>query len=356
MISSGDVFSDRYKVVKHVAQGGMQTVFEARDAILQTTVALKTPLPGQADRRFKDSARISAKINHHNVAKTLDYFEQDNVVYLIEEFVHGETLDKKLDRLGLLDPNMGAWVLYQLAKGISASHHAGVIHRDLKPSNVIVSDGIRFNLLKITDFGVATLTQEVFDEALEEGDITLSKSGTVKGAIPYMAPEMMFRRPGEPSDMPIDIWSLGAMMFKLLTGEFPFGVFLEAAVNVKSNNRKPWPAFMTKNAQFAPLAQELQEIVNSCLQQDPNARPTADSLVQQCENLCYLVAPRKQGKVYKLFQNGYSAFATAEKSDDVFLSMKSVYGKKKPKVGSIICFSDFVGHPRNRAHPVLVIG
>ncbi len=224
----------------------------------------------------------------------------------------------------------------------------------MKPSNVIASSGIHFDELKITDFGVATLTQGVFDDALEQGDFTLSKSGTVKGAIPFMAPEMMFRKSGEPSEMPVDIWSLGAMMFKLLTGEFPFGVFLQAAVNVKSNNREKWPAFMTANDQFAPLASELQEIIDSCLEQNPSNRPTAIDLVLRCEDLCYLNAPRKNGNVYRLIQNGYSGFVQSG-AENVFFSMKSVYGPNTPKQGSKVCFSDFPGTPQNRAHPVLVV-
>nr|WP_233451647.1 protein kinase [Paraburkholderia caribensis] len=251
---------------------------------------------------------------------------------------------------------MGARVLHHLAKGVAASHRAGVIHRDLKPSNIMASAGVNLHNLKITDFGIATLTEEVFDEAARAGDLTRSTSGTVRGASPFMAPEMMFREPGENPGPAIDIWSIGAMMFKLLTGEFPFGVYLEAAVNVRNRTRKPWPVFMTSNAQFAPLARELQTIVDRCLSYDPSGRPSAADLVERCQDLCYLAVDRKVGEIDKFIQNGYSGFIDGE-SDTVFFSVESVYGATQPDMNAnrTVCYSSFPGTPRPRAHPVIVL-
>ncbi|WP_448724430.1 serine/threonine-protein kinase [Pseudomonas farris] len=356
MISPGDIVAGRYEVLRHVGRGGMQEVFCARDLLLGVEVALKTPQPGQVVRRFKNSAIIAAKVNHHNIAKTLDYIEENESSYLVEEFVDGETLEDKLLRFGCLDPHLAAHVLHHLAKGIQASHRAGVIHRDLKPSNIMVSRGVNLQDLKITDFGIATLTAEVFDEAHNKGDLTNSTSGTIKGALPFMAPEMMFKKPGELSSFPADIWSLGAMMFRLLTGDYPFGLYLEAAVNVKTQNRKPWPGFMTTKAQFKPLSLELQKIVESCLNYDPMLRPTADDLALSCRELCYLAVQREEGTVDNLIQHGHSGFArTSEKA--VFFSMESAYGPVRPNAleNNYICFSSFPGSPHERAHPVLVI-
>lgn len=355
MIKAGDVVGGRYTIIQHVGRGGMQEVYRARDGLLDVDVALKTPQVGQHTKRFADSAVIAAKVNHHDVAKTLDYFI-DGVAYLVEEFVEGESLEQKLERFGVLDPHLGARVLHHIAKGVAASHRVGVIHRDLKPSNIMASAGVNLHNLKITDFGIATLTAEVFDEAAKAGDLTRSTSGTVRGALPFMAPEMMFRKPGDHPGPEIDIWSVGAMMFKLLTGEFPFGVYLEAAVNVKNRDRKPWPAFMTSNAQFAPLARELQVIVESCLSYDPAARPTADTLVNQCQTLCYLAADREIGQIEKFIQNGFSGFIDVD-DNTVFFSRESVYGETRPDLhkNRTVCFASFPGTPRRRAHPVIVL-
>lgn len=356
MIKPGEIIEGRYFIEEHVGRGGMQEVYRANDKLLNIKVALKTPQPGQATKKFQKSAVIAAKVNHHNVAKTLDYIETGESVYLIEEFIKGETLDQKLERFGYLDPHLAAQVLHNLSKGLQASHRAGVIHRDLKPSNVMISGGVSFRDLKITDFGIATLTKEVFADAQRAGGLTNSTSGTVKGALPYMAPEMMFNTPEHPPGAPVDIWSLGAMMFRLLTGDYPFGVFLDAAVNVKNQTRKEWPKFMVSNPQFSPLAEDLKKIIDQCLSYDSTKRPTADELTKSCRELCYLSVEREEGQVENLIQNGYSGFAKgAEKS--VFFSMESVYGSRKPNSDSHknICYSSFPGTPKDRAHPVTVI-
>jgi serine/threonine-protein kinase len=357
LIAEGTIVGTRYRVIEHVGRGGMQEVYRAHDQLLDMDVALKTPQVGQIDKRFKKSAKIAAMVNHHNVAKTLDCFDDTGVEYLVEEFIDGETLADKLARFGCLDPHLGARVLHHLAKGVSASHRVGVVHRDLKPSNVMVTKGVNIHQLKITDFGIATLTKEIFDDAAKGGDITRSNSGTIKGALPFMAPEMMFKKPGENPGTAVDIWSIGAMMFRLLTGEYPFGVYLEAAVNVKNQERKPWPAFMVSHPQFAPLAKELQALIDSCLEYTPTDRPSADELVLKCQNLCYLTVDRQEGNVIKLIQNGYSGFIRGE-SETVFFSMESAYGTIKPDdtpPNNHVCFSSFPGSPRRRAYPVIVL-
>lgn len=354
---SGTVIAGRYRVLRQIGRGGMQDVYLAHDDLLKIDVALKTPQQGQHGRRFANSARFSARVNHHNVAKTLDYIEENDRAFLIEEFVDGETLEHKLKLFKFIDPHLGAQVLHHLAKGVAASHHADVVHRDLKPSNVMAASGVNLQNLKLTDFGISTLTVEVFDEEARSGDLTRSTSGTVRGALPYMAPEMMFRKPGDHPGPEADIWSIGAMMFHLLAGDYPFGVYLDAAVNVKTGNRKPWPQFMTMNPQFVPLALELQKIVDSCLQSTPSLRPSADDLVALTEGLCYISEERKIATVDRIIQNGYSGFATSQAGDTVFFSMESLYGASRSDVvpGGRICYCSFDGSPRNRAHPVLLI-
>jgi serine/threonine-protein kinase len=356
VIDFGSLIGERYRVIDFIGQGGMQDVYRAEDRVLGIDVALKTPQPGQRSKRFKASAQIAAKVNHHGVAKTFDYFIFNDNEYLVEEFVAGENLEQKLEHFRFLDPHVSARILHHLAKGIAASHAAGVIHRDLKPSNIMVSSGSNLHLLKITDFGIATLTKELFDDASKHGDITRSTSGTIKGALPYMAPEMMFRKPGDEIGAPADIWSLGALMFRLLTGEYPYGVFLDAAVNVKTNTRSEWPAFMTANLQFKPLAIELQKIVETCLMQDPTKRPSAAEIAEKCSRLCYLSVNRHEGTISRIIKNGYAGFADSDVGP-VFFYMDSVYGTLRPDLveNRRIQFSCFPGNPRPRAHPVVVV-
>jgi serine/threonine-protein kinase len=146
------------------------------------------------------------------------------------------------------------------------------------------------------------------------------------------------------------------LMFRILSGDFPFGVFLDAAVNVKNQTRNPWPAFMTSNLQFKPLASELQAIVERCLNYDPSARPSADDLVTECANLCYINVDRTEGHVHRLIQNGYSGFAN-DAHGQTFFSMESVYGSRRPdaSANSRVCYSRFLGLPHHRGHPIVVI-
>ncbi|AFR01809.1 protein kinase [Pectobacterium carotovorum subsp. carotovorum] len=355
MIEVGKIIAERYKILSYVGKGGMQDVYKVLDLRLDLDLALKTPLSGLESKRFLKSAKIAAKINHHNIAKTFDYVEDNGNIFLAEEFVEGENLEEKLRHFDFLDPHYGACILHNLAKGIMASHKAGVIHRDLKPSNVMVSGGVQISNLKITDFGIATLTQELFDEAAAGGDLTRSTSGTIKGALPFMSPELMFGKKGKPIESSTDIWSLGAMMFKLLTGEYPFGVYLDAAVNVKTKNRMDWPTFMTANPQYQSLSQDLQKIVDNCLSYDPDKRPTAETLVKECEALCYLSEERHIGRVNNLIQGGISGFIDGTPSNS-FFSMESVYGSRTPNTSTrnTVCYSTFDGHPHPRAHPVIL--
>lgn len=353
----GHVYAGRYRAEALVGQGGMQDVYRAHDQLLQSEVALKTPQPGQATKRFRQSAVYAARVNHHNVAKTLDCFDEDGEEFLVEEFVHGENLEVKLSRYRVIDPHMAARILHHMAKGIAASHHAGVIHRDLKPSNVMVSPGPNLHELKITDFGIATLTEAVFAEAEKGGDITQSASGTIRGALPYMAPEMMFRGDNIPRGSAMDIWSLGAMMFRLMAGEYPFGVYLDAVANVKTRNRAQWPAFTVSNPQFKPLALQLQALIDRCLDYDPAVRPTADALATSCIDLCYITDDREEGQIAKFIQNGYSAFINGPRGD-VFCSMESVYGPRFPDLekNRTVIYSRFPGTPAPRGHPIVVVG
>jgi serine/threonine protein kinase len=219
---AGDLVGDRYEIGIFVGEGGMQEVYSAYDQLLFRNVALKTPKTSSATKRFKRSAETSAKINHHNVAKTLDYLEDDGRYYLIEELIDGCDLGVFLrEYVPRLDPYACARVMHHLAKGLAASHHAGVIHRDLKPTNIMVVGGADFVELKITDFGIAKMAEAEMENAVAGGDEeALTQSATALGALPYMAPEFIesFKHAGKPAD----VWSLGALMFELLTGSKPF--------------------------------------------------------------------------------------------------------------------------------------
>jgi serine/threonine protein kinase, bacterial len=355
VIPTGAKIGNRYVVERLIGQGGMQDVYKAKDQLLDRFVALKTPQAGQKIRRFKDSAVIAARINHHNVAKTYDYLDDQNNPVLIEEFVDGSTLDHVIiDNAKYLDPFLGSTIFLNLAKGAAASHSVGVVHRDLKPSNVLVSGDLNLKNVKITDFGIATLTEAVIEDVRATTELTRSSSKTIQGALPYMAPEMMFRKIGEYPGPKLDVWSIGAMMFRLLAGQYAFGEGFEAVANVKMGTRTSWPSFMTANPQFSGYSITLQRLVESCLEQTPDARPTAQELAISCEDLVAFGGERYTGTIERRL-NVNSGIIQAKTGEQVFFHRDSIYGARTITVGAKVSFCKSPGSPFWRAHPITLL-
>jgi serine/threonine-protein kinase len=348
-----DCISNRYKILNFIGEGGMQQVYYAEDLALKREVALKVPKNMSAEKRFQRSAIVSARVNHPNVAKTLDYLEDGDNLYLIEEFISGQDLKEGvIQKLQVVDPYLTAKIFHYLAKGIAASHRAGVIHRDLKPSNIMVSGSFNLTEIKITDFGIAKMAEEEISNAVKDGESSMGNSSTVLGALPYMAPEMI--KQFKNADKPSDIWSLGAMMYELISGEKPFGFGLITVQNILNAAPPPKPTHLDDKIQFQPLGKKLYELILSCLKKNPEERPTADDLVQKCEKLCYPVEARKEGIVDRYFSRNKGIIKRSHDGKEIFFHLDSVYGEQ-PQEGSKVCFSEFPGYPLYRAHPVVLM-
>lgn len=352
-LKAGDLVGGRYEIERYIDEGGMQFVYAARDRLANRVVALKTPKNKSATKRFRRSAVVAAKVNHPNVAKTLDYVKEGDDRYLIEELIVGQDLSKALLRkTSFLDPFLVAKVFHHMAKGLAAAHHAGVIHRDLKPTNVMVVGAYSLSELKITDFGIAKMAEEELAEAAEGGEQTLTTSQTAVGALPYMAPEAI-DTPKQVTQA-ADIWSLGAMIFHLLTGQQPFGAGLRAVQKIMAAEKPEPPAFVLRNPQFSLLASELLDMAYACMQKDPKARPTADDLVIRCGVLCYTVDSRIEGVVDRIDFGAYGFINSG--AGRVFFHMDSVFGTPPNlAVGDHVLFSAYAGGGSPRAYPVLKI-
>jgi serine/threonine-protein kinase len=348
-----EILAERYQVLEYVGEGGMQEVYKARDLVLQREVALKVPKNSSAEKRFKRSAVLSARVNHPNVAKTLDYFEILERPYLIEEFVAGRDLRKILaEEIELFDPYLAAHIFNHLSKGVAASHHAGVVHRDLKPSNIMVIGGLEMSEVKITDFGIAKMAMEELAEAVAGGEASITGSQTMVGALPYMAPEMI--TDPRKADTPSDVWSLGAILYELISGTRPFGSGLQAVPRITSGEVPAKPALIDYKTQFKPLGNQLFKIILSCLKKEPDARPSADDLTKECETLCYPVQPRSVGTIRTYVYRTCGFIEDAKLGGDVFFHLNSVYGKK-PSIGQRVSFTAYPGSGAYRAHPIILL-
>lgn len=350
LLKVGESVGRRYRVEAEVGKGGMQEVYKALDTILDRTVALKVPQDDRVARKFRQSAVLAAKVNHPNVAKTLDYFEDaGGRFYLVEEFVPGEDLRQLCARFERLDPHAVAYVLHHLARALTASHRAGVVHRDLKPSNIMVVQGLALRGIKVTDFGIAKMAEHEVGEAISGGNDTTRRSTTMMGALAYTAPEVV----ESPHDAlkASDVWAIAAIAWELLAGTPPFGAGLQALRQVILGGDPVLASAIANHPQFGSLAKELATLIVSCFDRDPRTRLTAEVLAQKCDALCYLPPVREVGTVTNYPRDSWGFIAA--QGDQVFFHTKSLIGEKKPPIGSSVWFTRFEGAPKPRAIPVL---
>lgn len=350
--SPDDLIFDRYRVLKLIGEGGMQQVYLAHDESLDRPVALKVPKNMSARKRFRRSAEVSAKITHPNVAQTLDFLPEQTLEYLVEEFIEGSDLQARLNsEFSQLDPHLAAHLIHHVAKGMEACHRSGVIHRDMKPSNIMVSADASFTTIKITDFGVAKMAEAEIDQAIDEGDESITASQTVVGALPYMAPEVVANDPN--IGPAADIWSIGAILYHLLVGERPFGSGLIAIPKILKGELAPRDQVLKVKSQFNQLTAELWAIMQACLTVDTEARINAQDLVERISGICYSTAERFTGEIHDYGSGtGQWGFIRYGKHGECFFHSDSYYGSK-PTNGEKVNFAWFPGYPKPRAFPVL---
>jgi serine/threonine protein kinase/tetratricopeptide (TPR) repeat protein len=203
-----------YRLVEKIGEGGMGIVWKAWDEHLDREVAIKVLPPGtlsdeSARQQFRKEARALSRVNHPNIATVHDFDTQDDVDFLVMEYIPGITLTDRLARGPLVERDVLRLGI-QLSEGLAAAHDQGILHRDLKPGNLRLMPDDR---LKILDFGLAKLLEPVDEDAPTE---TMTRAGTIKGTLAYMAPEQLR---GDQVDGRTDIYAAGAVLYEMATGE-----------------------------------------------------------------------------------------------------------------------------------------
>jgi len=210
----GRVIADRYLILAKLGEGGMGRVYLGEHMKMNRQCAIKVMNPNLVNdtdsaTRFAREASNAARILHPNVAAVFDYGEADKIVYLVMEFVDGEPLSAILEREGALEVRRAVDLARQIADGLAAAHELGIVHRDLKPDNVIVTRSRnQREIPKVVDFGIAKAVTGLDQEGL-------TRSGLVIGTPEYMAPEQLL---GDPVDARADVYSLGCILYQMLTG------------------------------------------------------------------------------------------------------------------------------------------
>lgn len=213
---AGLVLDGRYRLESLLGEGGMGTVWEGSQLALQRRVAVKTlHVAAPAFRvRLRREALALAAVHHPAIVEVYDYGETEaGLPFVVMELVRGESLARRLDRLGGFPADEAVSLVLPILEGLAAAHRAGVIHRDIKPDNVVLAEGPSGVLPKLLDFGIARFENDV--------DARLTQVGSFVGTPAYMAPEQM--RSG-PTDERVDVWGVGALLYHLIAGEAPFGV------------------------------------------------------------------------------------------------------------------------------------
>ena len=211
MIMKGQKISDRYQIIKSIGEGGMANVYLAYDTILDRNVAVKI-LRGDLSndekfvRRFQREALAASSLAHQNIVEVYDVGEDNGEYYIVMEYIEGKHLKNLLKKRGKLTLSEAVDIMMQITDGMSVAHDSYIIHRDIKPQNIMILEN---GLVKITDFGIAMAMNAT----------QLTQTNSVMGSVHYLPPE---QASGQGSTLQSDIYSMGIVMFELLTGELPF--------------------------------------------------------------------------------------------------------------------------------------
>lgn len=263
---AGSLHIGRYEVLDEIGQGAMGTVHRARDPLIERTVAIKVVPIGElqqegadAESRFLREAQSAGRLSHPNIVTIYDVGEADGLAYIAMEYLPGVTLRDIMNR-GPLPLDLALDTAAQMASALAFAHEHGVIHRDIKPANVVVTG--RHGRVKLTDFGIAHLANS-----------DRTQTGQMLGSPRYMSPEQAM---GREIDGRADIFSLGAVLYEMITGQYAFDGESLAGIVYRVINDTPLPA-----EQLRPgLPAWLNELLASMLDKQPENRPDARTLVK----------------------------------------------------------------------------
>jgi eukaryotic-like serine/threonine-protein kinase len=257
-IARDTVVDERYKVLNRIGSGGMADVYCAEDLQLCRRVALKLLYRRFAEdeefvERFRREASSAAGLQHPNVVAVFDRGEFDDTYYIAMEYLEGRSLKQIVRQEGALDPDRAIDLVIQILKAARFAHRRGIVHRDIKPHNVIVDDEGR---AKVTDFGIA-----------RAGASDMTETGSIMGTAQYLSPE---QAQGHPVDARADLYSIGVVLYELLTGRVPFDAESAVTIALKQVSEEPVPPTHYNPA----VSDQLEDVVMRALQKDPALRFT----------------------------------------------------------------------------------
>ena len=262
----GKILVNRYEIIQKIGLGGMATVYKARDMILNRFVAVKIlrdefTTDAEFIKRFNVEAQAAASLNHPNIVGVYDVGKDDNLYYIVMELIKGKTLKEIIDIDGMLPWKWSVNVAIQIASALEVAHRNNIIHRDIKPHNIIITeDGVA----KVTDFGIAKAVS----------NSTITAFGSTLGSVHYFSPE---HAKGGITDAKSDLYSLGVVLYEMLTGKVPFDADTPVSIALKHMQEAPIPP-----REVNPnIPSGLDDIIMKAMQKDPNDRYASASEMLQ---------------------------------------------------------------------------
>ncbi|HEX8996021.1 MAG TPA: protein kinase [Ktedonobacterales bacterium] len=261
-MESPEIIGGRYRLEEPIGRGGMATIFKAVDEqMMDRLVAVKVLREVYSNdpkfvTRFQREARAASALQHPNIVQVFDYGQSAESYYIVMEYIDGMDLRRYLKRRGSVLPvERAVEIARSVALGLGAAHRRGIVHRDVKPQNIMVNDD---GLVKLTDFGIASMYKDADAERLTTTGMTL-------GTVQYYAPEQAQGEIVRPS---ADVYALGIVMYEMLTGQTPFDGDTPVAVAMKHIQEEPEPPSQLN----ARIPKTLERIILKCLEKDPPAR------------------------------------------------------------------------------------
>lgn len=224
----GKIIGNRYEIIEKIGNGGMATVYRAKDMTLKRNVAVKVlkdefTTDEEFIKRFNIEAQSAASLTHPNIVSIYDVGNEESIYYIVMELVQGKTLKQIIDEDGVLPWKWSLNIAIQIASALETAHKNNIVHRDIKPHNIIITeDGIA----KVTDFGIAKAVS----------NSTITAFGTTIGSVHYFSPE---HARGGFTDAKSDLYSLGVVMYEMLTGRVPFDADTPVSIALKHMQEKP---------------------------------------------------------------------------------------------------------------------
>ena len=252
-LTTGSIFAGRFQVIEELGHGGMGRVYKVHDTKVGEKIALKLIRPEAGlDKttieRFSTELRLARKIRHKNICQMFDLGEDQGTRYITMEYVHGEDLKQLVRKVGRLSPGQAVGIAKQVCEGLEEAHKLGVVHRDLKPQNIMIDED---GNARIMDFGIA--------RSLSGKGIT--GAGVMIGTPEYMSPEQV---EGKEVDARSDIYSLGIILYEMVTGRVPFEGDTPFTIGVKQKSEIPRPPKELNDK----IPDDLNSVILKCLAKD----------------------------------------------------------------------------------------